>query len=156
MGARLARASRTSRIGLRARPTRAPEGGYISLDNWHEPGGSSRRHPPVPASGRAANPALAGNPRLSRWREALTNFRIPFATYLRVVRHAIKLADDGHLRFELRNGKIRLLGDDAPIVLGPLPSRQTATPAEDGNPRTAGSRPEEPEVATGADKWSLR
>jgi hypothetical protein len=50
--------------------------------------------------------------------------RIPFATYERVVRHAIALADEGHLRIELRNGKLRLLGEDEPIVLGPLPPRQ--------------------------------
>jgi hypothetical protein len=51
--------------------------------------------------------------------------RIPFATYLRVARHAIALADEGHLRFELRNGQLRrITEDEASIVLGPLPPQQ--------------------------------
>jgi hypothetical protein len=51
--------------------------------------------------------------------------RIPFGTYLRVARHAIALADEGHLRFELRNGQLRrITEDEASIVLGPLPPRQ--------------------------------
>jgi hypothetical protein len=50
--------------------------------------------------------------------------RIPWGTYERVARHALLLADEGHLRFELRNGKLRLLGEEEPIVLGPLPPRQ--------------------------------
>jgi hypothetical protein len=54
----------------------------------------------------------------------LTNYRIPFQLYFRIVRHAIAVADCGDLRFEVRNGRIRLLDEGAPIVLGPLPPRQ--------------------------------
>jgi hypothetical protein len=54
-----------------------------------------------------------------------TDFRVPFASYLRIVRHAVAQADEGHLRYEIRDGKIYDLADDAPIVLGPLPPRRS-------------------------------
>jgi hypothetical protein len=55
---------------------------------------------------------------------ALTEFRVPFQLHLRVARFALLHADEGHLRFEVRSGKIRLLRGDEPIVLGPLPPRK--------------------------------
>jgi hypothetical protein len=53
-----------------------------------------------------------------------SSLRVPVQTYLRAVRHAIRLTDEGHLRYELRGGKLYELGQDAPIVLGELPRRR--------------------------------
>jgi hypothetical protein len=74
-----------------------------------------------------------------------TDLRLPVQTYLRAIRHAIGRIDEGHLRYEVRNGKTYLLGERAPIVLGAPPQRRYHRASRDlahvaeiarANPRT--------------------